>query len=466
MQALHVLNNFSHGKWFKKPTGTLLLNGLEWKIQNVLPSSILFYKTTNNLEIKKLLKTLSVKNVAIVVVDDQVAANELDKDVNCYVCNKNSWMELQNELANIFYPVPRNVKFAAVTGTNGKTSTVKFLSQILSLYHQSCLSFGTLGIYYNNKKIDDVALTSPSFIDFRKIIFQNAQINDVVIFEMSSHALDQQRFYKINLTVAAWTSFSQDHLDYHKDMESYFNSKKKILNYLVSTAKLYLPFGQDQIYQKIKNDKRVELCSEWPTYQFKNSNSIFTASFAKDNFILAYQMSQKLIKGDEFKEIDLATIQNVPGRWMLKSFEHRIVIIDSAHTPDALINVCQNAKDAYPDYKIKVLFGCGGDRDKSKRPLMAKVVSAFATYIYVTSDNPRTEDADSIIEDIIPGISVEYYRNADREETLKKALKELSTQELLIVAGKGHENYIIKGTTKFPYSDELVCDDYILKKAT
>lgn len=463
MQPIEVLTNFNHGQWLRKISSLIDLQELEWKIQDQKKNAILFLKTSKNPETQKLLKTISAKTIGLVIVDNPEIIKDIASDIACYFCEENHWMELQYQLANIFYPIPDNVQFTAVTGTNGKTSTVYFLSQLLQQQGIQCLSLGTLGIFYDLVKVSDVALTSPSFLDFRKCVFKYAKKNNVVAFEMSSHALVQKRFYKIPLEVAAWTSFSQDHLDYHHNMENYFNAKKLILEHLKPEGKLFVPCEQNEIFHKLQTDVRVKKCLSWEKNTFNTNNPLFQASFAKDNFILAFEMTKVLLRKLSL-DVDFTKIKNAAGRWMLKSFNQRQVIIDYAHTPDALINVCQNAKEAFPGAKLKVLFGCGGDRDKTKRPLMAKAVSSFADYIYITSDNPRTEDEEAIIDDIMPGISVRSYRNANREQTLLKALEELMAKEVLIVAGKGHEDYIIKGTIKHPYSDERVCDDFILKK--
>lgn len=463
MQAIELLNSFSHGKWLYKTTNSIIIDSLEWKIQETNSSAILFLKTTSNVEVNKLIKILNKDNVGIVISDSLSMKDNLNNEIPFYYCEDKYWFELQEKLANLFYPFAADLKFAAVTGTNGKTSTVYFLSQVLNQKNSDILSIGTLGVYLNQKKVKDFALTSPSYIDFRKVVHQYALNGCIIVFEMSSHALIQKRFFNISLDVAAWTSFSQDHLDYHKDMESYFNAKKSILDYLKKNAKLFIPLEQSEIFEKIKNDPRVIKCGSWNEYRFETNNPIFMANFAKDNFILAFEMAKEILKTNVLN-INLNTINNAPGRWLLKSFENRLIIIDYAHTPDALVNVCENAKQAFAKYKIKVLFGCGGDRDRAKRPLMGQAVSKFAEYIYVTSDNPRTEDAEKIIDDIIPGISQKYFRDADREKTLIKALEELQSGEVLIVAGKGHENYIIKGTVKHPYSDEGVCDKFIESK--
>jgi len=401
------LESFKLGHWLRKTASITQLKQLEWKVQNSESESLLFFKKSEKKEILSLLEQLSKDSVGVVVLDNEINLSTVKNNIPVWYCPSNSWLELQKICCDVLYPYAEDLKFAAVTGTNGKTSTVHFLSQILQQQNVSVLTLGTLGVFVNGKKVQDYALTSPSYIDFRKTLNQFSQKQMVVIFEMSSHALDQQRFYGVKLHSTGWTSFSQDHLDYHGDMENYFKAKQKILDYLITSAKLFVPFDQENIYKKIKSDPRVVLCHTWEQTNLNFQNDIFQASFAKNNFLVAFNMAKNILGIDQIS-IDGAKITNAPGRWMLKSFESKVVIIDYAHTPDALVNVCQNAKKAYQGYKLKVLFGCGGDRDRTKRPLMAEAVSSYADYIYVTSDNPRTEDPEKIIDDIVPGIKKTY----------------------------------------------------------
>ena len=458
-----IVHSFGQGHWLRERNSNIKLSDLAWKVQDTLSSSILFFKTTKNNEILNLLTHLKPSNVGIVIVDNKMLGSFIQSEIPVYVCSSSSWLRLQKLCADKLYPIKKDIQFAGITGTNGKTSTTHFLTQILMQQNRNVLSLGTLGVFFNGKKIYDFSLTSPSYIDFRKVLHQFSTEESYVVFEMSSHALDQGRYFEIPLTTAGWTSFSQDHLDYHGTMDQYFMAKEKILLQLNHDGNLYLPHGQQEIYQKIRSDNRVKMCSSWNDHYFECENNLFKASFAKDNFIVAYEMAKSLLRQEKII-IDFKIITNAPGRWMLKTFNSRVVIIDYAHTPDALENVCQNAKQAYAQCTLKVLFGCGGDRDKSKRPLMGKAVSQFADYIYLTSDNPRTEDPEIIIDHIVPGITKEYFRCSDREVCLMKALKELGPNEVLIVAGKGHEDYIIKGTIKYPYSDELVCNNFIASR--
>lgn len=412
-------------------------------------------------ENEKYILELSSKKIGLIIIDKEITLNKINKDSAVILSTKDKWMNLQKHLCDQLYPIPSGLKFIGVTGTNGKTSTVNFARQILNQKKINNITIGTLGVTKNENKVNDFSLTSPSYIDFRKTLYVNSEKNYVIVFEMSSHALDQKRFFEIKLNSAGWTSFTQDHLDYHKTMEEYFNAKAKIFDYLEGEKSyVYVPDSQDILWKMLTNFQSKIRCKSWDQYMFKGNNDLFKANFSRDNFIVAYELVASIC-GIKSQEIKIESIKTADGRWVLKKFQNKTVVIDYAHTPDALTNVCSNVYESYKGLNIKVLFGCGGDRDRSKRPLMGKAVSEFATFVYVTSDNPRTEDPEKIIDDIMPEIKIPFYRNADRETTLKKALSELMPNEVLIVAGKGHENYIIKGTTKFPYSDEKVCDDFI-----
>ena len=463
MLTLQKILSFQLGYCLRSPQEDLIFEHCEWKIQDCQKNSILFLKFTEKKDIIELIANLSPDNVGLVVSDDKRVESLINHMIPLYVCQKENWHKMLKLCCDFLYEYHDSIQFAGVTGTNGKTSTVHFLSQILQQHHQSVLTIGTLGIFLEGRKVEDFSLTSPSYIDFRKTLHKYSHKGMQVVFEMSSHALDQQRYYGVKLSCAGWTSFSQDHLDYHGSMTEYFQAKQKILDYVNEDGKLFIPDDQEEIYQKIFRDCRVVKCPPWSSYKLNFKNPIFKASFAKNNFIIAYEMAKKMLNVQTLT-VEEENITNAPGRWMIKNFDNRVVIIDYAHTPDALINVCRNAIEAYKGYTLKVLFGCGGDRDRKKRPLMGEAVSQFADFIYLTSDNPRTEEPEKIIDDIVPGVSQKFYRLHDREKCLKKALQELCEHEVLIVEGKGHENYIIRGQTKYPYSDEAVCDSYIASR--
>ncbi|MDH4467689.1 MAG: UDP-N-acetylmuramoyl-L-alanyl-D-glutamate--2,6-diaminopimelate ligase [Bacteriovoracaceae bacterium] len=372
------------------------------------------------------------------------------------VIRPSEWHEFQEKLCDEIYPYPQNKKMIGITGTNGKTSTTYFLHHLLMEQQCKTMLIGTLGLFLNGKVGENFSLTSPGYLLFRKYIYQYQKEFDYCVFEMSSHALDQERFFHVQLDGAGWTSFTQDHLDYHKTMEHYFASKLKILKYLKPDASLFLPASQKEIFKKIPS-RQAKLCD---VVDFANSNNPMTEiHFMRDNLSVAISLLRDILGRENkiLRPVDLNKIPQVPGRMIIKKMpKGGVVTIDYAHTPDALENACKSLKENFLDRKVKVLFGCGGNRDKTKRPLMGAAVSKFADYIYVTSDNPRFEKPEEIIDDIIPGITIPYERDSDREKLLKQALKGLRPNEVLLVAGKGHEDYIQINDVKHPYSDEGV----------
>jgi UDP-N-acetylmuramoyl-L-alanyl-D-glutamate--2,6-diaminopimelate ligase len=424
---------------------------LQWKIQDVQDHDLLFLHLTKN--VLGYLKELKARPCAIVCSGDKAFLSNLKLECPIVFVSEEDMHKYQKKCCDVLYPMPEKLKFFGVTGTNGKTSTVHFMMQLCVQQHISNLAVGTLGVYVQGKKVNDFSLTSPSYLDFRKCLFQFAKPSDAILFEMSSHALEQQRFYHITLDAAGWTSFSQDHLDYHKNMHSYFEAKKKILTHLGSHANLFYPPSQTQWASGLQ-DPRVQRANDLDKAGLSGQ---FAVSFARDNLSVAAAMLGSVYKDKNF---DFTSLGPVPGRFMVQEKQGRMLIVDYAHTPDALNSLLSNVKGQFRNSKLVVVFGCGGDRDPTKRPLMGSAVSLYADKIYVTSDNPRTEKAEKIIEDILPGLSKPYECIIEREECLLKALSALKLGDVLVVAGKGHEDYIIKGAVKYPYSDLGVIEQF------
>lgn len=427
------------------------IKDIHWRVEDCQSEDVLFFKIKQNSKWRQWLpKILEIKPKCL-IVDSYVS--ELDS-LNQIVVEENQWLETQKEFLDILYPLDEQFTIVAVTGTNGKSSTVHFCQQIVKQNGMTSLSIGTLGVYLGLEKQGDFSLTTPSYIDLRKTFYRYQKLTHLCFVEVSSHALIQQRFYKIKFAYAAWMSFSQDHLDFHGTMESYFNSKMLILNYLGYGGKIILPQSQIDLGVKINQD-RVEYANSFESLKLDNKNSILKNHFNQDNFSVAYFLVKKVLR----REIVFNTeeLDEVPGRYSLRSWRNKKVLIDFAHTPDALENVCLAIKKQFLDLELWVLFGCGGDRDKTKRPLMAKVVEKYATRICITSDNPRTEDPSQIIDDILVGLSEksrkQVYVEVDRSRALNRMIDELDERSILLVAGKGHEDYLLIGNQKIAYSD-------------
>jgi UDP-N-acetylmuramoyl-L-alanyl-D-glutamate--2,6-diaminopimelate ligase len=233
-------------------------------------------------------------------------------------------------------------------------------------------------------------------------------------------------------------------------MEEYLAAKKLIFKKLKSQAQLFVPMEQTDLQALIK-DCDYKLAKSFDSYDLTNNNNIFEIQFNRENFSVAYEIVNSISPINN--PIDLSKIEEVPGRFNILEKNELKVVIDSAHTPDALENVCKAIQKNYPNKEIRAVFGCGGDRDKDKRPKMAQILKKYCDYLYITSDNPRYEDPDLIIDDIVVNLELnEYYRNRDRTKAITYAIDEFKSGVLLI-AGKGHEDYIIIKEEYTPYSD-------------
>tara|TARA_B100000029_G_scaffold494711_1_gene558816 strand:- start:998 stop:3820 length:2823 start_codon:yes stop_codon:yes gene_type:complete len=397
-----------------------------------------------------------------------------------FIHNKNP-RKLLSEVASRFYKLkPKNI--IAVTGTNGKTSIANFYYQILTLNNKKVATIGTLGILSKklNLKTDN---TTVDPIKIHKILKKLKEFKiDNVILEASSHGLKQHRLNGINFKTALFTNLSRDHLDYHKTFKDYLNSKLVLFNKLlknrgniifddkISQAKQLnkiskkrklkkYSFGADKSFinilniQKINDHKKVDFSINKKIYSFKTSLigkvQIKNLMFA----IVASYLSK--IKINKILKL-ISKIKPIYGRLeKIGNIKNKSnVILDYAHTPDALKKVILNIRDDYPLSKISLVFGCGGNRDKDKRSIMGSIASKYCDAIYLTDDNPRLENPKLIRNQIKKGIKKNKFNEIpSRAKAIFTAVKELNSGDILIVAGKGHENYQEYKKRKF-FSDK------------
>lgn len=443
-----MLNNTFLSKLFNHDFPSILIKDIHWKSQDSNKDSILFYRLSSDIESQEVFKDrIDKAQFAWLILN----IDHPSRPMNSYVISENQWPQIQKALLDELYPLP-NLKLIGITGTNGKTTTTELVLQLGELCGKRGMSIGTLGVREKDHTILDFGLTSPSFIDLRKFLNLYGASKDFCVLEVSSHALTQNRLYEIYFDMAGWLSFSQDHLDYHKTMEDYFSAKLLILDHLKPNGKVFVPKKEKDLFQRIH---RVTNCVEQAPVIEQTLPLFFSTEFNRNNLEVAVSLVEhtfNLKAPDTFGKI------NPPeGRFYIKQFKKSYVVVDFAHTPDALENICRGIKDSFPLYKLKILFGCGGDRDKLKRPLMGRVAQQFAEKIYLTSDNPRSELPEAIIDDIQNGFdnsqTTLISRIVDRKMAVNTALKELMDGEILLLAGKGHENFILSAGVKIPYSD-------------
>ena len=377
-------------------------------------------------------------------------------------------------LAQNFYTKAKDVDLIAVTGTNGKTSVSHYISQLLDFLEVNNGVIGTLGISKVEKK--SINTTPDIFSIYSSLEEYSSQGIKLAIIEASSHALIQDRLEGLSFVQGIFTNLTQDHLDYHETMNNYKEakgklftngfSKKAIINrddenhqYFLDTAsdKDPITFGIDDL-EFFKTSENGFIC-QLNNYVFELP---LIGEFNLSNALAAFT-SVKCLGYSEDQIIPfLAKLYPPPGR--MQQLENSHIWIDYAHTPDALDNALTSLRTHYPEFKIRVLFGCGGDRDKTKRQLMGKIASENADSIILTNDNPRSESPEKIIEDMLGGIKVENDVQVilDRKHAIETAVKTLGEDEVLLIAGKGHETTQTIGDQIFQFSDvEVALDAFI-----
>lgn len=364
----------------------------------------------------------------------------------------------------------RDMAIIGITGTNGKTSTAWHVRSLLRQQAIPTLFLGTIGAYLGSDT-EPLKHTTPDPPElFRLLRRARAQGIKHVVMEVSSHALKQGKVAPLTFAATAFTSFSRDHLDFHPDMEDYFAAKIAIL-------KQTKPGGLILVNEEIVRNHNLNAAlagANWRTYgasdyraeadgplstRFELLATGASASlplfgdYTTDNFLAALQLATAICE----MPVPAAAwpdIKPVPGR--LETIPGPLsVVVDYAHTPDALAKSLAILKARTPG-QLWVIFGCGGDRDRGKRPEMAAAAAAVADRVIITSDNPRTEDPEAIIAEIVVGLPTEcqYQVIPDRRTAIQFAIKEAAEDDVVLVAGKGHEDYQIIGTTTLPFSDQ------------
>ncbi|MCX8041621.1 MAG: UDP-N-acetylmuramoyl-L-alanyl-D-glutamate--2,6-diaminopimelate ligase [Thermodesulfobacteriaceae bacterium] len=377
-----------------------------------------------------------------------------------------------------YYEVPLDKLFLiGVTGTNGKTSVSYFTKKVLSNLGLKSAYLGTL-FYELGDEILEAKETTPSLLTLGKLFQKTVKkgINTIVM-EVSSHALDQDRIWGIKFDLGVFTNLSQDHLDYHLTMENYYQAKKKLFtHYLKPEGKavisLETSYGErlakelSDLPKLLVNDGEIgveilerteglllKVKSRGKEYQISTS---LVGDYQAKNLMTLWGILLALgYEEEDFIKV-LKDLKNPPGRLeLVAEFKEAKILIDYAHTPSAL-EVALKSLNPLKKNRLIVLFGCGGNRDASKRPLMGKIASELSDLVILTSDNPRFEEPLEIIKDIKKGLNhkTPYEVIPDRKLALEWALKNLKKGDILLIAGKGHENYLeIKGQ-RIPFSDK------------
>ncbi len=451
------------------------ISGIHYDSRQVTPGSLFFciegYKVDGH-------------NYAAMAVEKGAVAVLLRKDIQLpegvtkiFVSETREYMGL---LSSSFYGNPtENLILFGVTGTNGKTTTTYMIRSILEQAGKKTGLIGTITNLIGDRMIP-TEHTTPESPDLQQLLHQMVQENvDTAVMEVSSHSLALSRVAGCTFQVGIFTNLTQDHLDFHGTLENYREAKAKlfeqsqlaIINVDDESGRIILeglesPSFTYGIYKPADIFARdIEIMAEGVSFNLHILGGKISINLQIPGIFSVYNAlaaaSACYAAGISLKDIQLGleAIRGVSGRFeLLDTNTDYSVIIDYAHTPDGLKNILTTARDL-TDGRIVTLFGCGGDRDSAKRPLMGEVCGEYSDFCIVTSDNPRNEEPMDIINDILPGLiktDCPYELIVDRKEAIKYALDNARTGDVIILAGKGHETYqLLKGQT-IPFDEKQI----------
>lgn len=382
-----------------------------------------------------------------------------------------------NEYIKNYYDFS-NIKIIGITGTNGKTTTCFLIYQMLKYLNVNACYIGTIGCYVN-RMVLPLNNTTPSIDVLYNLIYDavNMYNCEVIVMEVSSHALKQDRVYGLLFDSIAVTNITKDHLDYHKTLNDYINSKKKITK-MLKNNKVCILNKNDKWYKKFINKennnyvigknvkiKKVNTNLDSTNImfiddEFYNIKTSLVGMFNVYNFLMAYKILKEF-KYDYNKILENAYIFKAPpGRMEKIYYKSNIIFIDYAHTPDAVLKVLKMV-NKIPNKGIITVTGCGGNRDKEKRQIMGEIATKYSRHVIFTNDNPRFEDEKEIINDIVKNAKKNYKIIYDRKEAIKEGIESLKEKNILMILGKGHEDYQeIKGI-KYHFSDIKTVNDIL-----
>ena len=410
-----------------------------------------------------------------VVVEHDVDCN-VDKEI---VDDTNKW--ITDYISEHYAKEIEDMNIIGVTGTNGKTTTAYLTYQTLNKLGSKTAYIGTIGFYLPDEDFIELPNTTPNILDLYEL-FLTAKEHECknVMMEVSSHALDQKRVQGITFKVAAFTNLTQDHLDYHKTMENYLKAKMLILKQLdgpmlvnaddptvnkwVEAYDNCKTYGFNALdyriitYQDTEKGTQIDFVHDGNEYSVETN---LRSKFNVYNYLTALSIINNL--GFSVEDIIAVTPSIMPpkGRCEIVRVKDGEAVIDYAHTPDAVEKII----DAFSENKkarIITIIGCGGDRDPKKRPIMGNIATEKSDYVIFTSDNPRTEDPNKIMEDILAGVHTDNYEvEPDRRKAIVRALDLLHKDDVVLILGKGHEDYQILGHEKVHLDDSEEVKKYI-----
>lgn len=455
------------------------VSSITYDSRQVQPNSVFVaIKGLNHDGHRHISEAISRGAIAVIVEDPDTLPDEI------YMHSKTAKIVVKESrkslaaAANHLYKNPSALLgLSAVTGTNGKTTVTYILRKIFETAGALCGLIGTIEIHNGKERIPS-RLTTPESSDIARFLYEMSEIGcSYAVMEASSHALYMHRLDGFRFRSVIFTNLSQDHLDFHGTMGNYFNAKK-ILFDSVDEECFVIYNLDDEFGESIAADTRGKKVSYGKNpgadYRIENVDcSLESTNFTIHHQDIEYKI-QTPLRGEfnaynvtaafaaaHKQGINVEFILNaingpiqVPGRFEVYTSGSTKIIIDYAHTPDSMEKTLQNIRNIAPGSSLTTVFGCGGDRDRTKRPLMGEIASRLSDHVILTTDNPRTESPEIIMEDIIKGISGANYRViVDRREAISEAIKNSGGNSVILIAGKGHEDYQVIGTERIHFSD-------------
>lgn len=354
---------------------------------------------------------------------------------------------LEKYLKKYYYKQIKDIILIGVTGTNGKTSTSYLIYQALNLAGIKCSYIGTIGFYLENdiKKLNN---TTPDICDLYEMIIESVNCGcKAVVMEVSSHALKLGRVNTLKFDYAILTNITEDHLDFHKTYKDYYKTKMSIFKKLKKK-------GTKISDIKIEN---YDINNDYFEYNNKIYNTKIKGEYNIKNIIPSIIILDKM-NIDSRKIIPQLCLP--PGRMQIINYKNNSIIIDYAHTPDAMEKIISTVKIMNHN-RIITIFGCGGNREKEKRPKMGEIASLLSDYVILTNDNPRDENPKEIIREIKQNMNNNYKIIYDRKKAIQEGIKMLKENDVLLILGKGHEEYQIIDNKKIFFSDLYTVYDII-----
>jgi len=371
------------------------------------------------------------------------------------------------------YPA-RQVRAVGVTGTNGKSTTVALVRHLLD---QPAASLGTIGVFVGDTPLGETGLTTPGPIELQRVLrlLVDRGVRSLAM-EASSHSLDQHRIDGMQFDAAVFTNLTRDHLDYHGTMEAYFAAKARLISYLTATGTAVVN-ADDVVWRQLPPAPRsltfsatgqpadlralrvryAQRGSEWRLAAEGREYDVhlpLIGAFNVENALGAAGAARAL--GLPFETIvrRLESVPQIPGRLEILH-DRPTVLRDYAHTPDAIERALEAVRP-FTRGRLIIVFGAGGDRDRGKRPVMGSVSERLADVVIITSDNPRTEDPERILDEIETGMTRPHERIEDRERAIARAIALAGDDDVVLLAGKGHETYQVRGTTNYPFDERVI----------